>query len=796
MTAIKKAAVAALFASTCLVAPKFVLAQTPEDNTLEELVVTGAITYRNRTETVAPELTYSQEFFEKFEPVSVGDQLKRVPGVAFTSDIGEKDAPQLRGLGQGFTQVLVNGRPVPGAGNDRTVFVDRIPAEIVDRIEIIRSPSADIDSQGVGGTINIILKSGASLPPGVIVRGGVNYDLDMKKTSPSGAISWSGRNEDETLLYSATIDAQKRFNNKHTIEEVFESDSVGFDDEVARGGNGSGLVQFENRGASQAVGRTEEEDSRRSTDLSFNGDVTWRPNDDTSVRVDAFYLRTKRREHQDTTEYEGDGSVGGVDYDNPDALESQDADMRQDSYGMSVGWDQKLGENLAFEGQLRFNQFKDDSFEITYEEPDHKALDSTDTDAKDTEWTLDGALKGKMPGLAESMGLVSVGYKVGAAGKTKKRDYHLLASDDLDDVGEEKYSDGRFVYEEKRFDVFAVLELSLTDDLKFEAGVRGENTKTDQDFVNVFTENDSPSPPDVTTQTGSNSSDAFEWNPSAHLVWELTGSDQLRFSAARTLRRPSIDQLVPAVSTESPGDEDSTIGNPNLEFETAVGFDAGYEHRFAGQGVLGINLFRRNISSLIGLVNTGADADSVPAGDGDGNLYTYANLGDAKVWGVELDISTPLSFIGLDETGFFANYSRLWSEREDPVTGQTIRVDYQPEYIYNFGLTQNFPSIEASMGFSYQKQGESQFNTLGEIETQNYDGNLEVFLEKRLGERVVLRLSGNNLLDAVSNQTERGYSGDTGDEIADAQRANDVDAFEVEHEESSPTILFTVRAVF
>src|SRR3546814_11601066 len=93
-----------------------------------------------RTDTLFPDPTlfrsvYGQEFFAEFEPVSVGDQLRRVPGVAFTSDIGESDAPQMRGLGQGFTQVLVNGRPIPGAGNDRTVFVDRIPAEIVDRIE-------------------------------------------------------------------------------------------------------------------------------------------------------------------------------------------------------------------------------------------------------------------------------------------------------------------------------------------------------------------------------------------------------------------------------------------------------------------------------------------------------------------------------------------------------------------------------------------------------------------------------------------------------------------------------------
>ena len=98
--------------------------------------------------------------------------------MSFGSDIGEYDSPALRGLGAGFTQILVNGRPIPGAGNDRTVFVDRIPAEIIDRIEIIRSPTADIDSQGIGGTINIILKDGASLPPGIITRAALLYYPD------------------------------------------------------------------------------------------------------------------------------------------------------------------------------------------------------------------------------------------------------------------------------------------------------------------------------------------------------------------------------------------------------------------------------------------------------------------------------------------------------------------------------------------------------------------------------------------------------------------------------------------
>ena len=97
---------------------------------LQGMVVTGNIGYRSHIDVPAPVLVYDQQFFAKFEPVSVGDQLRRVPGVAFVGDIGESVAPEMRGLGNGYTQILVNGRAVPGIGNDRSVAVDRIPAEI------------------------------------------------------------------------------------------------------------------------------------------------------------------------------------------------------------------------------------------------------------------------------------------------------------------------------------------------------------------------------------------------------------------------------------------------------------------------------------------------------------------------------------------------------------------------------------------------------------------------------------------------------------------------------------------
>src|SRR3546814_18545431 len=86
----------------------------------------------------------------------------------------------------------------------------------------------------------------------------------------------------------------------------------------------------------------------------------------------------------------------------------------------------------------------------------------------------------------------------------------------------------------------------------------------------------------------------------------------------------------------------------------------------------------------------------------------------------------------------------------------------------------------------FRSQGESRFVTYGEIESQLYDGNLEVFIEKRLSKNVVMRLTGTNLLHADSLQAEAGFDGDNGAEISVNQAAYAVDAYAVERENSQP----------
>lgn len=760
---------------------------------LSQMVVSSGLDFRSHIDTPAPVLVYDQKFFAKFEPVSVGDQLRRVPGVAFVGDIGESVAPEMRGLGNGYTQILVNGRPVPGIGNDRSVAVDRIPAEIIDRIEIVRSPSADIDSQGVGGTINILLKDGATLPPGVILRTGVSRDNKTGKIRPNAAISWSGQNDAKTVFYSFTLDAQKRFNEKHAIQEVVDGDTDGFADEVAKHGDGDGLQSWSNRNKSRATSREEQGDQRDSRDLSFNGDLTWQISNQSTLRLDASYVDTRRTEQENTVTYEGDGSVGGLDLENPE-YKYETTPINEKSTSLSATLDSSLSELTDISAYVGFERTRGTEVKHYFKDTPTKKDKNKGTDADDKNWLADFSVTRQLPGFATSTGMLDASFKFGVQAKNKNRDYDALEVKGLS-KSSTSTTDGHFNYKEKRLDGFAMLDMTVSPKLSLTAGVRAESTRSDQHYTNRVLKGDTLKD----SSTGQASSDEFMLNPSAHLQWKLTDTDQFRFSVARTVRRPSVDQLVPSVTLESPGDYDVTIGNPDLKMERALGFDLGFEHTIGRQGVVGINLFRRNISDLIGLVKTErpvTDAGQDP-GDYPGGLYTFKNLGKARVSGAELDLSLPLSFMGMDNTGFFGNYTRLFSKRLNPYTDKDVTVDDQPSYVYNVGVTQDIPEWGVSFGLSYQKQGIAwQHNSVSELQNTTYDGNLEVFLEKRLGKSVVMRLTGNNLLDACSYQMESDFAGDSADELQANNRAYNVDFMELERECSSPTWSLTLRAVF
>src|SRR5690606_32146007 len=246
----------------------------------------------------------------------------------------------------------------------------------------------------------------------------------------------------------------------------------------------------------------------------------------------------------------------------------------------------------------------------------------------------------------------------------------------------------------------------------------------------------------------------------------------------------------------------------DLAPETANGLDLGYERRLGRRGVVGVNVFYRDVKDLIELVNTGEPSEEmqdaweemVEDGDyatieeamaaepADSWLFTSANVGDGKVYGVEFDLSTPLGAFGMDNTGVFLNYAYVKSDVDD-FMGER-RFNDQARSTFNIGFIQDLPTLDASFGMSYRKQGDAYVRIVGEEVTIRYGADLEAFVEKRFGDSVSVRLTASNLLDASKDEVFHKF-----DTIGD-QLDRDHDEYELETEDAGPSYQLVMRWAF
>ncbi len=98
---------------------------------------------------------------------TVGDALNNVPSV--TVDV--EGAISLRGNEN--VRILINGRPSALAGFGDSNVLSQLPAEAIERVEVITSPSARYDAEGTAGILNIILRQKETLG----FNGSINFNL-------------------------------------------------------------------------------------------------------------------------------------------------------------------------------------------------------------------------------------------------------------------------------------------------------------------------------------------------------------------------------------------------------------------------------------------------------------------------------------------------------------------------------------------------------------------------------------------------------------------------------------------
>lgn len=127
---------------------------------LDQIVVTGTKTFKRQTQSPVIVNVIDSKSLGDVQACSLSEGLRFQPGLRVETDCQTCNYTQLRmnGLGGGYSQILINGRPIfsPLTG---LYGMEQVPTNMIDRIEVVRGGGSSLyGSSAIGGTVNVITK--------------------------------------------------------------------------------------------------------------------------------------------------------------------------------------------------------------------------------------------------------------------------------------------------------------------------------------------------------------------------------------------------------------------------------------------------------------------------------------------------------------------------------------------------------------------------------------------------------------------------------------------------------------
>lgn len=164
-------AVVLCLAATALAAPVMAQSSPPQDDTVDEIIVTGirgalasALTDKRRSNTIVDVI--NAEDIADFPDANLAESLQRLPGVSIDRENGEGNQISVRGLGGDFTRVRLNGLETlstSGASNadgalrrDRGFSFNTFASELFNSLRVQKSADAMTDEGSLGATVDLI----------------------------------------------------------------------------------------------------------------------------------------------------------------------------------------------------------------------------------------------------------------------------------------------------------------------------------------------------------------------------------------------------------------------------------------------------------------------------------------------------------------------------------------------------------------------------------------------------------------------------------------------------------------
>lgn len=485
---------------------------------------------------------------------TVSDVLDNVPSVS----VDVEGNVSLRGNDN--VTILINGKPSGLVGLNSTDALRQLPAESIERVEVITSPSARYDAAGTGGIINIILRrsklqgfngavtANVGYPTSAGISGNVNYrtgDFNFFNTTSYSYSDSPGNSSSDTQYFNTRFDE-----NGNLIEDKPDT--------------------FLNENT---------ESQRLSNNFTTNAGIEWYINNTASLTTSLVY-RNSDRENNSTNI-------------------SKEYDLDNNLTSLSTRFDPQDQNGKTIQYAVNFNkQFNDDSqhkltFDFQYE---------TSDDDDRSLITQDGANVERVMTLQNQEKILLQADYVHPLGENSQFEVGYRGNfNDLDtDYSLEFYEDDNFeidtnvsnnlIYKDYVNALYTQFGSKINTKFSYLLGLRMESSRV---TINQITTNDLQK------------KDYLDFFPTANLGYELDENQSLQLGYNRRIRRPYSRMINPFPSRSSP--TNVFQGNPDLDPSYSNKLDLGYLTKF-NKFTLNSSIYYERATSVFSFI-------SEPTGD-------------------------------------------------------------------------------------------------------------------------------------------------------------------------------------
>ena len=468
------------------------------------------------------------------------DVLKKVPQVSVDADGNVELA------GSGGIRFLINGKPSSAFGSSITDVLQSIPASQIKSIEVITNPGAKYDAAGMGGIINIILKSNTakgyngniSLTAGTLQENGsMNFNVRKGTFGMNAFLSGNARLKSSIPFVSDryTTDGNSHQTDLHQdgygeFSRSGYQTGLGFDWTLQKKNNFSGSISYNNFG-NNGHGITTQ-DQQYYTGSSI-GDILSSINTNSNFKfhnIDAGlnYKRTFNKEDQEL-EINVNSSFGN---DNSSSNTSQFL-LPQDSL--------YYGTQSVNPGKIRETEIK-----VDYTQPLKKDV------------TLGVGSKVSFYDINSTSEVDRYQTDV------KQYLFNSSLSNDLD-------------YHQKVYALYSEISFPVGKLFDAKIGGRYERTEINSYYSNTIQQVKMP---------GYNT-----FVPSIYLSKKIGESQSIKLSYSKRIERPDYHDLNPFINTNDP--KNLSAGNPYLQPEIGHRLELGYSKDVENVGSFMVSLFYR-----------------------------------------------------------------------------------------------------------------------------------------------------------------------------------------------------------